>query len=125
MLITEIEPITEVGTSLLGEENLEETIARIIELPLQKACKIFAQKGIETVMSSANKNNVLPKGELPLEREDIRIRNMQIDGELPTFEDAGKGYAWIMLNFDTLSDENKDWLFEVEARKGHNDRSIG
>lgn len=30
-----------------------------------------------------------------------------------------------MINFDTLSDENKDWLFELEARKGQYGNNIG
>ena len=125
MLIKEVEPITEVGTNLLGKENAQEVIAKVIELPLQKACNIFLRKGIETVMSSANKKNVLQEGEKPVEREDIAIRNMQIGAKEPTFDDVGKGYAWIMINFDTLSDENKDWLFDLEAKKGQNGEHIG
>lgn len=125
MLIKEVEPITEVGTNLLEKENAQEIIAKVVELPLQKACNIFLQKGIETVMSSANKNNVLPEGEKPVEREDIAIQNMHIGGKGPAFDEVGKGYAWIMLNFDTLSDENKDWLFDLEARKGQNGEHIG
>lgn len=125
MLIKEIEPITEVGTNLLGQSNVQEIISKVIELPLQKACSIFVRKGIETVMSSANKNNVLQSGEKPVEREDIAIRNMQVGGDTPAFDEVGKGYAWIMINFDTLSDENKDWLFELEARKGQNGEHIG
>ena len=114
MLIKEVEPITEVGTNLLGKENAQEVIAKVIELPLQKACNIFLRKGIETVMSSANKKNVLQEWEKPVEREDIAIWNMQIGAKEPTFDDVGKGYAWIMINFDTLSDENKDWLFDLD-----------
>lgn len=125
MLIKEIEPITDAGINLLKKENFEKVIDEIIELPLRKACKIFAKKGIETVMSSANKNNVLREGEMPVEKEEINKRNRQFDTEPPLFTDAGKGYAWIMLNFDTLSDENKDWLFELEAKKGQNGESTG
>lgn len=125
MLIKEIKPITDVGTNLLKEDNVEEIITKIIELPLQKACNIFVQKGIETVMSSANKTNVLSQGEIPVEKEEIDRRNMQLEGKLPAFDEVGKGYAWIMINFDTLSDENKDWLFELEARKGQDGNNIG
>lgn len=45
----------------------------MIELPLRQACVIFKEKGIETVMSSANKNNVLSRNKKRVEREDVRI----------------------------------------------------
>lgn len=57
MLIKEIEPINKPGVNLLQQDNTSNIIDELIELPLRKACKIFKQKGIETVMSSANKNN--------------------------------------------------------------------
>ena len=41
------------------------------------------------------------------------------------FDEAGKGYAWIMLDFNSLSDENKDWLFKLEERKDKNNVRIG
>ena len=37
----------------------------------------------------------------------------------------GHGYAWIMLNFETLSDENKDRLFDLEKRKDSQGNPIG
>lgn len=118
MLINEIEPIDKVGINLLQKDDAEKIIDEIIELPLRKACKVFRQKGIETLMSSANKNNVLNKGEKPKEKEDVYGNGQQWRYPRPSFEDAGKGYAWIMINFDTLSDENKDWLFSLEERNG-------
>lgn len=33
-----------------------------------------------------------------------------------TFKSEGKGYAWIMINFSTLSDENKQILFSLEKK---------
>lgn len=125
MLIKEITPIDKIGIKLLNNRDAEELINSIIELPLRNACKIFRKKGIETLMSSANKNNVLPQGEKPTEKEDIYRKGQQYSKLRPTFEEAGKGYAWIMLNFDTLSDENKDWLFSLEERKGKNGENIG
>lgn len=124
MLIKEIEPINKVGVNLLKSDNEIDVIDQIIELPLRKACKIFRNKGIETVMSSANKNNVLKPGEKSIEKEDV-YGNIEKLFETHTFLEAGKGYAWIMLNFDTLSDENKDLLFELEERKRKNGEKIG
>ena len=127
MLITDIEPIDKWGKNLLKEEeyNAEKLIDAIIEAPLRTACRIFRQKGIQTVMSSANKNNVLKAGEKPIEKQDVYGSGQQFREDRPTYEDAGKGYAWIMLDFDTLSDENKDWLFSLEGRKGENGEPLG
>ena len=123
MLINEIEPIDEVGVNLLNHDNPNEVIDGIIELPLRKACEIFRRKGIETVMSSANKNNVLKQGQKRVEKEDVYPKPL-LD-PTPMFDEAGRGYAWIMLNFDTLSDENKDFLFSLEERKGQNGERVG
>lgn len=123
MLIKEIEPINKAGVNLLQQDDIPNIIDEIIELPLRKACKIFKQKGIETVMSSANKNNVLPIGEKPTEREDVYGKQWLYPS--PTFEDAGKGYSWIMINFDSLSDLNKDLLFSIEEKNGNNGEKIG
>ena len=68
MLINQIEPINEAAINLL-EDDTTNIIDKIIELPLRKACKIFKEKGIETVMSSANKNNVLKSGEKTIEKD--------------------------------------------------------
>ena len=125
MLIKEIKPIDKRGVDLLRDRNAETLIDEIIELPLRNVCKIFRKKGIETLMCSANKNNVLTEGEKPTEKEDVYGNGQQYSKLRPTFEDAGKGYAWVMLNFDTLSDENKDWLFSLEERKGKNGENIG
>lgn len=144
MLISEIEPIESIGINLLQKENPEGFIDEEIELPLRNACKIFLEKGIETVMSSSNKNNVLPIGEKPIEREDIYgnegnynfptedeakddivVSDGKIIYPFQTFEDAGKGYSWIMINFDSLSDYNKDFLFSIEEKTGDNGEKIG
>ena len=103
MLITEINPIENVGVDILEKENPEKIIDEVVELPLRRACKIFAKKGIETLMSSANKKNVLKKGEEPVEKEDIDRKNRIIGLEPPNFEEAGRGYAWIMISFESLS----------------------
>ena len=68
MLITDIEPIDKWGKNLLTEKDPDKVIDDIIEEPLRKACKVFRKKGIKTVMSSANKNNVLKEGEHPIEK---------------------------------------------------------
>lgn len=126
MLISEIKPIDKMGTNLLERTDAEEVISEIIELPLRKACLAFRKKGIKTLMSSANKNNVLHQGEEPIEKENLYKTK---DGDTiispVMFDEAGKGYAWIMIDFNSLSDENKDWLFKLEERRDKNNAKIG
>lgn len=116
MLISEIEPIGEATTDLFVEES-NDLIDRIIELPLRKACKLFRDKGIETIMSSANKNNVLEDGKSPIEKDDV-YGTLEKLMESHYFTEAGNGYAWIMLNYNSLSNENKQMLFEMENTLG-------
>lgn len=116
MLISDIEPIGEATTDLFVEES-NDLIDRIIELPLRKACKIFRDKGIETIMSSANKNNVLEDGKSPTEKDDV-YGTLEKLMESHYFTEAGNGYAWIMLNYNSLSIDNKEMLFEMERTLG-------
>lgn len=125
MLIKDIEPNDYRGINLLNIDKPESLMERIIEPPLLNACKIFKNKGIETVMSSANKNNLLKPGEKAKEKEDVFGNGQQWFLNHPIYEDAGRGYAWIMLNFQTLSEENRDWLFSLEERKNENGESVG
>ncbi len=68
-------------------------------------------------MSSANRNNITKAGETALEKEDI-YGTIEKAFENHTFLDAGKGYAWLMLNFNNLSNENKDLAFQLEEEVG-------
>ena len=108
---------------MINKENGNEIIDQIVEEPLRKACKDLRNKGIETVMSSANKNNLLNQGEKRLEKEDVKGKQYFLDAL--TYESAGKGYAWIMFNYDSLSDENKEELFLMEEMKDSNGINIG
>lgn len=86
-----------------GDINLDDvsTINECIELPLRKACSILHEKGIQTIMSSCNS-------------DDVKYRNSEINNyelgyggvnESPFF--IGNGYAWIMIDWVSLSEENK------------------
>ena len=63
-----------------------EDIKRVVELPLIEACEIFWDKNIQTVESSANKEN------------------------------AQNGKGWILLDWDSLSDENKKIAQSLSGR---------
>ena len=103
MLVKEVKRSGKIGRNLLKDKSPEEIIELIIEKPLQKACKTCVKKNIETVMSSANSKNVLKPKEERLDRKDVvekaKTKLFQ------NFNVAGKGYAWIMINYNTLSDE--------------------
>ena len=116
MLIKEVKPIGKVGKNLLENKNAEEIINTIIEKPLQKACIECKEKNIETVMSSANRNNIRKKNKKRVDRADVVEAAKQ--HKVQTFLQAGKGYAWIMINYNTLSDENRKILFSLEKEIG-------
>ncbi len=116
MLISEIKPIGKVGKNLLKNKNAEELIKTIIEKPMQKACFICKEKNIETTMSSANKNNVVKKNKRQINKKDV-IKKLD-KNKTQTFLEAGKGYAWLMINYNSLSDENREILFNLEESLG-------
>ncbi len=115
MLVKEVKPIGIFGKKLIGDESADKIIDKIIELPLRKACKIFKNKNIETNMSSSNKKNLPKEGDKRVEKEDLKIDN-EFHYFGPNFTNVGKGYAWIMINYDTLSNENKEKIFELQDR---------
>ena len=118
MLVSEVKPIGKVGKNLLENKDADEIIKILIERPLQKACKECKEKNIETVMSSANKNNIVKKNKKRINKIDVLEAAKQ--HKLQTFLRAGKGYAWLMLNYNTLSDENRKILFSLEEELGEN-----
>ena len=116
LLVSEVKPIGKVGKNLLENRNAEEIIKTIIEKPMQKACLVCKEKNIETAMSSANKNNIVKKNKIRINKKQVmeKLEN----NKTQTFLEAGKGYAWLMLNYNTLSDENKEILFSLEETLG-------
>ena len=116
MLVSEVKKIGKVGKNLLENKDANEIIELIIEKPLQKACKECKEKKIETVMSSANKNNIIKKGKERINKKEV-IEDAK-KHKIQSFTEAGKGYAWLMINYNTLSDENRKILFELEKELG-------
>lgn len=116
MLISEIKPIGKVGKNLLENKNADEIIKTIIEKPMQKACIACKNKNIETSMSSGNRKNIVKNSNKRINKQDLIKMNKT--GKNPTFIQLGKGYAWIMLNYNTLSDENRKILFYLEEKLG-------
>ena len=116
MLVSEVKPITKARKDLLKDKNPQEIIEIIIEKPLQKACKECREKNIETLMSSANKNNIAKNNKKIVNKADVIKKSKE--HKLQTFFRAGKGYAWLMLDFKTLSNENKEIIFSLEKELG-------
>lgn len=113
MLVSEVKPIGKVGKNLLENKDADEIIKTIIEKPMQKACIACKNKNIETSMSSANKKNIVKRS---VNKSDVL--EIMKQGKTQTFLQAGKGYAWIMLNYNTLSDKNREILFSLEENLG-------
>lgn len=105
-LILDIKPII-----FDGDINLDNisTINECIEPPLRNACKQLNEKGIKTIMSSCNS-------------EDVKNRNVKIDsyrvgqGFNPPFF-IGNGYAWIIIDWESLTDENKSIFVDYNSGK--------
>lgn len=69
-------------------------------------------------------SDILPNKEYGINVLD-KEKGKQYFLDAPTYESAGKGYAWIMLNYSSLSDENKEELFLLEEAKDSNGINIG
>ena len=67
-------------------------------------------------MSSANKNNIIKKGKERINKKEV-IEDAK-KHKIQSFTEAGKGYAWLMINYNTLLDENRKILFELEKELG-------
>ena len=100
MLVKDIEPIRLDNIKINSIDDLN----KIVELPLLEACKIFYNLGITTVMSSCNKDNV---------------RMGQYEQRKITYYTAtsftrdwsfGNGYAWILLDYDSLGNQNQEYI---------------
>ena len=100
MLVKDIEPISIDNVKI----NSIEDLYKIIELPLLEACKIFYNLGITTVMSSCNKRNV-ELGKYPRQR----ITYYTTTSETRDWS-FGNGYAWILLDYDSLGETNQEYI---------------
>ena len=112
MLVSEVKRNMSKGKNLLENADTNTIIETLVEKPVQKACKEFKSKNIETWMSSANKSNIVKNPQKRALKKDVELKKM------PTFYKAGKGYAWIMLNYNSLSLENKKILFSLKDELG-------
>lgn len=95
ILVKNIEPIR-----FDGEIDIDDEMAlyMCIESPVRNACMSLNEMGITTLMSSANKI-------------DVESRNQKIDYYQSTEHfNIGNGYAWIMIDWETLSQDNKQKL---------------
>jgi hypothetical protein len=84
-----ISDVFSIGMPPLYPIDIIEDVAKCVERPLIKACEIFFSKNIQTTESSANKHNV------------------------------AHGKAYIFLDADSLSDENREIAEAIGFRRRH------
>ena len=99
--IMEVEPNFADGSKKFREDDTT-CYDLFIEYPVREACKrLLEEKGIRTIMSSANKEDAERAGTKEKEGEQLFIGPNQ-------HFNIGNGYAWIMFDFDELTSDNKD-----------------
>lgn len=102
MKILEVDRIDGDSVQITSADDLD----KIVELPLLESCKMFYELGVGTVMSSCNKFDVLNK-DIP------RRKNVTFRDRLYRDWSFSNGYAWILLDFKTLSPENQKKLLSL------------
>lgn len=102
MKVLEVERID--GDSVII--NSADDLYKLIELPLLESCKIFKELGVRTVMSSCNKHDVLNK-DIP------RRKNVTFKDGINRDWSFSNGYAWILLDFKSMSSENQENLLSL------------
>lgn len=93
--VKDVNPIKFDGKIKLSDEV---SFYTCIELPLINAVKELNDMGMTTLMSSANKIDVSKRNE--------PIKELTNHGNGEHFN-LGNGYSWIMIDWESLSDENK------------------
>ncbi len=82
------------------EFNNDDLYDLFIEYPVREACKSLNDMGFTTIMSSANREDAKTSHIPEKEGKDLFIGpNMHFS--------IGNGYAWIMIDYKSLSEENK------------------
>lgn len=96
-----------------GQIELDDEVMQklCIEKPVRSVCKYLTSNGINTIMSSANKYNVESKNKSVDE-------NKLYIGQNDDWT-IGNGYAWIMLDWNELSNSNKQHF--IDAVKNNSD----
>ena len=101
MRVIEVERIDTQENQDLDDTNIES----FIEAPLIEPIRKFNEKGIKTLMSSCNKRNVNWITEDGRNVYTDEVRSDLIYKDIYSF---GYGYAYVMLDFDSLSPENRN-----------------
>lgn len=120
ILVKDVEPIIYNG-NISFDDPISYDIC--IESPVRNACKILNSLGIKTIMSGCNKNNVnsknKPSSDNLLFSRAIKLnlaaelKNKKVyDTKYGVGNDYffGNGFAWIAIDWDKLSEENKEIL---------------
>lgn len=101
-LILDVEPIGFDGQIKLDDMSLY----MCIERPVRETCKALSDKGIMTLMSSANANDVKTRY-----TKIGMYRHLRGDEHF----NIGNGYAWVMIDWASLSQENKQSFTKLNS----------
>lgn len=99
--VIDVEPIWVDSVTILNISDLE----KIVELPLLEPCKELFKKNIRTIASSCNKFNALGL--------DKYGYNERIGEYIKSNFGMGEHYAWIMIDYDSLCEDNKKVLESI------------
>lgn len=108
-LVSEIDLI-----ALDGEYDVnEEVLCKFIEKPVRKVCTDLTNYGVKTLMSSCNKKNIYN----PLVKDDEFLFIGHYDTKDKEAWKIGNGYAWIMIDWDSLNDENRAYFINLHDQE--------
>ena len=105
MKLIEVEPICESYVEILNRDDL----TKIVESPLLEACQYLYDKHIRTLMTSANRFNVVGLNKLS--------QNVE------KFYSYGEHFAWLWIDYGSLSPENKKLVQSWYAQDKEKDSS--
>lgn len=88
------------GSKRISQKN-SDGYDLFIEYPVREACRMLNEKGIKTIMSSANREDALSK-EVPETKNGTLYIGQNVHYPI------GNGYAWIMIDYKSLTAENKN-----------------
>ena len=105
-LVIDVLPNKADGDKRFGKNK--EGYVIFIEYPVREACMALDEKGIKTIMSSANLEDA-KSADIPEKSGDVLYIGQN------THFSIGNGYAWIMIDYDALSRENKEIIQDLNS----------
>lgn len=115
-IITEVEPIEQSREKMI---ETKEQIKELVEAPLLAACEELYDKNIQTLSTSANKNDVLYGGYINIDFDSLSEKNKEIAKTLGELSGGGNSRhvkIKIPLNENTTVEEIKSFAESVVGK---------